>query len=172
MKTKFTSILVLLTLASLLLAACGPARPETAAAGDVEATRMVEAPAEDVEEAVPAAEPVIVFQQEGGFAGLSQTWEIFADGTLAGPDDQMREVDPETVAELLAQAETADFAALEQSYIPKEELCCDRFTYTITIAVGGETKTVQTIDDAPGQPPGLAELIGEINALITGAATG
>ena len=42
------------------------------------------------------------------------------------------------------------FADLDDRYAPDDE-CCDRFTYTITAEVDGETLTSETLDgvDAP-----------------------
>ncbi|MEJ2747869.1 MAG: hypothetical protein P8183_08160, partial [Anaerolineae bacterium] len=101
----------------------------------------------DKMEAVPAG-AVLVFHRTGGFAGVDQRWVVYADGRIDMPDGTQKQVDASQVQALLDTVQTANFFDLNDSYVPLDN-CCDRFTYSITVQLDGQVKTVNTIDDAP-----------------------
>jgi hypothetical protein len=125
--------------------------------------------------ASPLASPVTApagiilrYQRAGGIGGFDETWIFYADGRVAhtgrgaGSD---RQLTPDQVAALVGAVRAANFAALNESYIP-QDTCCDRFAHTLTITLDGQTKTVRTLDAAPGEPPALSGLITALNALV------
>jgi hypothetical protein len=69
------------------------------------------------------------------------------------------------LAELAKAIQQADFMSLEDSYVPKDT-CCDRFLHEITVTLGGQTKTVRTLDSSPTEPPGLTQLVQTLNRLV------
>lgn len=97
------------------------------------------------------AKPVITFKQEGGFAGLDQTWSIFSDGRVLTPDGGMVLVEADSVSDLLVEIEQAGFFALSQ---PKTEpVCCDFFTFTISARYGDQENTISMSEGGPDLPP-------------------
>jgi len=64
-----------------------------------------------------------------------------------------------------AAIRAADFMSLEDSYVPKDT-CCDRYLYEITVTIGGQSKTVRTIDASPTAPAGLTSLVDTLNRLV------
>jgi hypothetical protein len=121
--------------------------------------------------ASPVAAPTSVilrYQRVGGIGGFDETWVFYADGRVthtgrgAGAD---RQLTPDQVAALIGAIRAANLVALNESYIPPNT-CCDRFTHTLTITLDGQTKTVRTLDAAPGEPPALSGLITTLNGLV------
>lgn len=104
--------------------------------------------------------PWIVFHRSGGIAGFDETWSIFANGRVehrgsgVGRSVFLRD---DQVRELSKVVRAANFEALADSYVP-EESCCDRFFYEITVMLDGRSKTVNTLDAAPDEPPALTRL--------------
>lgn len=120
-------------------------------------------------ESIATADDVIIYQREGGFAGLSQEWTIYSDGTVYAPGEQELAADPDDIAELLSLSTSAEVSALDGSYVPKDN-CCDKNIYTVTITDGDQEKTIRTTDDAQ-QPEELTELLAAIEELIANAST-
>ncbi|RMH01239.1 MAG: hypothetical protein D6706_02185 [Chloroflexi bacterium] len=108
----------------------------------------------------------IVFHRTGGFAGLDETWRIFADGRISTPAGQEKEVSPEQVAQLVTHLEQAGFFELAPAYLP-DDPCCDRFFYEITLITPEQQHTVRTVDGTPDLPPALTLAIEEISTFIT-----
>jgi hypothetical protein len=52
--------------------------------------------------------------------------------------------------------------------VPRDT-CCDRYLYEITVTLGGQSKTVRTIDAAPAAPAELTQLIDTLNRLVAPA---
>jgi hypothetical protein len=110
-------------------------------------------------------EPAIVFSREGGLAGIMQTWEIYADGRTVRDDSAEWQVAPDMVSELLDTIEQAGFFELEP---PKTtDICCDFFTYTITVLDGVREKTVIFSEGDPDLAPGLQSVVAAILEFIT-----
>ena len=63
----------------------------------------------------------------------------------------------------------AGFSDLQDSYIPESD-CCDQYTYTITIKIGEQEKTVQT-SDGSDHPEQLTAVLVAIEDLISAAET-
>jgi len=109
-----------------------------------------------------------VYHRSGGFAGADDTWSMAADGTVShqgqttGTPEQLTATQ---MAELTAAVRVANFMSLENSYVPKDT-CCDRYLYEITVTLGGQSRTVRTIDAAPTAPAALTQLIDTLNRLV------
>jgi hypothetical protein len=108
----------------------------------------------------------IMFQQSGGFAGVDQKWVFYPDGQIELPDSTQKQVNSNQFQALIDTIQAADFFELNESYVPLDN-CCDRFTYTITVQIDGQSKTVTTTDGAPKQPEQLTTIMNEINSLLT-----
>lgn len=121
-------------------------------------------PSEEVESSLPG-DTIIIYSRSGGFAGLQQEWTIYPDGRIDMPDGTQKQVDASQVQTLLDTIQTANFFEMSESYIPLDN-CCDRFTYSITVQIDGQSKIVTTIDDAPKQPEQLTTILDAINSLL------
>jgi hypothetical protein len=111
-------------------------------------------------------EPVITFSRSGGFAGLNQTFLIYADGRIVGANGEVRQVSPEQVVAVLQQIEAAGFFELDASYLPRD-ICCDRFSYEITVQTPTQSRSVVTMDGVENQPDGLTMTLAAITELLS-----
>ncbi|MBN1580367.1 MAG: hypothetical protein JXA89_06665 [Anaerolineae bacterium] len=116
----------------------------------------------------PGQKAVLVYQRSGGFAGLSEQWEVFADGRIVTDDGRQAQVPVEKVTALLQMVEELGFFTMTGNYMPRDT-CCDRFTYVLTIRNGDQKNTVQTIDAAPNTPNALWDILDAVNQFITDA---
>lgn len=138
-----------------LLAACGlPPGAATPTQGD----------------AVPLEDgAVIVFKREGGIAGVSEAWRVYPDGRVMADGAQPNHVAPEEVALLLSEIEALGFFKMNSAYGQSSQ-CADCFYYTLTVAVGEKTKTVETVDAASDAPPELQQVLEKVSAWLSGVA--
>lgn len=116
-------------------------------------------------EALPEG-ATIVFRRSGGFAGVDEEWTIYSDGRITSTDGGAWRVTPDQVEPLAEQIDKSGFFELDGKYLPLDT-CCDRFTYQVSVNMGDKANSVTTIDAAPGVPPELWEIIGELNTLLT-----
>ncbi|MFQ5812710.1 MAG: hypothetical protein ACE5I2_05910 [Anaerolineae bacterium] len=177
--------LFIVFLTGLLLATCGPAtQPETTRSETVrpKATQpeaTVSPPLETPVISPPEAEgqapdklaeamegAVIVYQRSGGIAGTFEQWIIYPDGRITTDDGREWQVAPEQVRQLLGDIEALGFFEMSDRYMPLN-VCCDRFTYEITVRRGSEVKRVTTVDAAPNTPAKLWRIIEEISGLVS-----
>jgi hypothetical protein len=113
-----------------------------------------------------ATDIVIIYQREGGFTGITQVWTIYPDGSiLSDPGQNELAIPPERVIDLLAITAEAGFSDMQDSYIP-EGNCCDQYTYTITVKLGDQEKSVQT-SDGSAHPEQLTVVLAAIEELIS-----
>ena len=109
----------------------------------------------------------ITYQRNGGLVGAHDTWMIDAQGTVSSPGSgATAHLTSAQKAELIAAIRLANFTALQDSYLP-QDTCCDRYEYTVTITINGQSKTVHTIDASPTAPPALTQLINTLTRLVT-----
>ena len=169
------SLLWLSVVLGLALAACAPAAlptPLTTPASSPLASSLAtpgSSPLTSPLEPQPVPQEIsIIYHRSGGLAGTDDTWKITLDGTVthqgqtAGTPEQLTTAQ---MAELTAAIRAANFMSLEDSCVP-QNTCCDRYTYEITVTVGGESKTVTTIDASPTAPAELTQLIDTLNRLL------
>ncbi len=113
------------------------------------------------------ADMVIIYQREGGFAGLAEQWTIHPGGSISAPREQELEGDEDETTTVFTLAASEETEKLEASYVPDDN-CCDKFIYTITIQTGDEEQIIETSDDVQ-QPQHLTDLMTAIDNLIAGA---
>ncbi len=131
------------------------------------ATSAPTLPPDDISEDSPeeTGEPVIIFHQEGGFAGVDLTWSIYANGLIVTPDGEEISVAPAVVDELLKIIEQTGFFEFVQ---PKpSNICCDFFTFTLAVT-NGDLKNVITYNGGDTNiPAGIAEAVSAVQQVIT-----
>ncbi|MBO3739513.1 protealysin inhibitor emfourin [Actinoplanes flavus] len=105
-----------------------------------------------------AAEPrteLVLVQRSGGLAGVVEHFTV--DRTTTGRN----------AADVLTMTASRPFRALRSAYLPADP-CCDRFTYTVVVTYSDHTaKTVTTVENTPGTPRILLDVIE--SALLTAA---
>jgi hypothetical protein len=130
-----------------------PSAQSTATAVDVSGDATVE-----------TGEPVIVFNQTGGFAGVDLTWKIYANGLIVTPDSEELFVDPAVVDELLEIIEQTGFFEFVQ---PKpSNICCDFFTFTLAVTNGDLNNVITYNGGDTNIPAGIAEAVSAVQQLI------
>ena len=114
----------------------------------------------------------ITYQRSGGIAGTDDTWTIDPQGKVTHQgSDSVGQLTGEEIAALTSAMRAAHFTTLADSYVGTNP-CCDRFTYTITLVVNGQSKTVRTIDASPTAPPELTHLADTLNQIVSSATSG
>jgi hypothetical protein len=116
--------------------------------------------------AAPATDATIIFQRSGGIAGTSETWTIYTDGRVIGNNGKQGQVASDQVTSLLHQIETTGFFDWHD-LPPPRNVCCDRFTYVLTVRTPERENTVTTVDAAPQQPAGLQTILDQVTRLIS-----
>jgi hypothetical protein len=114
--------------------------------------------------AIDLLEPVIFFQIEGGIAGLMQNWKIYPDGTISGEQEVDCQVEPESVANILELAEENGFFMM--SFVKTPNVCCDFFTFDLTIRTADLENSVRVSDGDPKMPDELRELILAVQQML------
>ena len=119
------------------------------------------------------SEPVVVvgditLTRSGGIAGFITTVTVGSDGVVtvvgdsAGPSESvLPEADLATLHSLVGSPE---FAALLETYVPPEGVCCDFFFYEVTAEIGDATIRTTTADTVE-TPAILQQVIDLLSAL-------
>lgn len=110
---------------------------------------------------------VLIYERRGGTKGIGPNvleWRFYGDGRIVGSDGASWQVEPDEVANLVAEIAASGFNSLENDYIP-EDTCCDRTTHVITMHTAGEKHTIETLDEAE-MPQALEENIQIINSFL------
>ncbi len=150
-------------LALIGLAACAPV-----------ATPSPTTPTVTPASALPGDTVFIRYHRSGGIAGMDDTWLIYTSGLVehsGRSSGHPLQLTASQLASLTAAAQSPEVAALKDSYVPADT-CCDRFLHEITITtgaqltLGGQTKTVRTLDGAPDEPPALTNLLNVLNTVL------
>ena len=138
------------------LAACAPATPSPAT------------PTALPTPATPGDTLLVRYHRSGGIAGMDETWLIYTSGLVEHSgrgSGHPLQLNASQLASLTAAAQSPEVAALQDSYVPADT-CCDRFLHEITLTLGGQTKTVRTLDAAPDEPPALTNLLNVLNTVL------
>jgi hypothetical protein len=114
--------------------------------------------------AIDLVEPVILFQIEGGIAGLMQNWMIYPDGSISDGQEVDCQVEPERVANILELAEENGF--FEMSFVKTPNVCCDFFTFDLTFRTADLENSVRVSDGDPKLPDELRELIVAVQQML------
>jgi len=120
----------------------------------------------DLTETVDNDDPVIIYSQSGGFAGLERVWNIYADGRIENSAGELVGMaEPEEITAVLLLADEVGFYELDDAYLDKNATCCDLITYTLTVTDGEQSKTVVTRDMSP-RPPAFVMVSTSVEDLI------
>lgn len=147
-----------------------PGETEPTATTETTAT-MTPIAGERPEETVPTEdelsvqETVIEFSVEGGFAGINRWWLIYEDGRVEGDAGQAWQVDPQTVAELLAVIEETGFFDMVPS--EPEPFCCDFFTFTLSARKDLLENTITISEADPSMTAELEEAITAVQQFVS-----
>ena len=159
------NLLALMMTAGWLLAACTPASAPATPESTPRPRPATESPPPKPTGSASGA--VIVLDRSGGFAGVSEHWEIFADGLIRSGDGAEFRESPDEVEDLLADIEERGFFEMEAVY-GRGSTCNDCFQYVLTVRSGGREKTVMAVEGAPDTPPELLEIFAKITFVVVG----
>lgn len=117
----------------------------------------------------PAAIGDVTVTRSGGLAGLETTVTVRPDGTVLVTSDSEPAIesviDADSLADLHSLIASPEFAALSETYVPAEGVCCDFFFYTVTARIGNRTIESSTADTLE-TPPVLQEVIDLLLGLV------
>ena len=117
------------------------------------------------------AEPMIVFQRSGGFAGVTEQWSIYATGKISKLNGEELTVDPAKVTALLDAIQASGFFDVKaSSSLGGIGDCKDCYTYQLTVNSGEKANTVTAQDGNKNVPDAFWTIIKQINELIAGPA--
>jgi len=162
--------IILLSGLILFLMGCAPALSEVLTEGSPTPAGVKGTPV-PTKSPLPQGNALIVFRRSGGLMGVSESWVIYEDGQVAYQEEIKREsatgeIEAQELAGLLALIQERGFFSFKDSYMP-QNICCDRFSYEITVFQDGQRKRVTTMDGAEA-PEGIWTIIGELNRLLAG----
>src|SRR6185369_4958996 len=108
--------------------------------------------------------------QSGGVAGVNQTYTLKPDGSVdTGKGVKQADGGAAAAATLASKiAATGIYGVAPDKYLPASQ-CCDRFTYEITLTIGGKSYSYTTMDGTQTAPPALMQTIGLITQYIATA---
>ena len=142
-----------------LLAACG--------AGDSGSSTTTSGPTTTSEPAVVVGD--VTLTRSGGFAGFLTTVTVQEDGVVVVVDNSeppRETVLPEAELHTLhAMVTTPEFAALLETYVPPEGVCCDFFFYEVTAEID-DTTIESTTADTVETPVILQQVIDLLSGLM------
>jgi len=160
-------ITIILILFALVLTACQSLGAKAKEEANEEITKITPTPGQaalDVE-----AEPMIVFQRSGGFAGITEQWSIYAYGKITKDTGEELSVDPAQVTALLEAIQAAGFFDMKASSgIGKLSNCKDCYTYQLTVNSAEKANTITVQQGAKDIPETFWNVIKQINDLIAG----
>lgn len=140
----------------LLLAGCGGSN--TASTGN---------PTTTSEAAVAVGD--ITLTTSGGIAGFTTTVTVQSDGFVTVVDDSQapREslLPDAELATLHSMVASPEFAALLETYVPPEGVCCDFFFYEVTAEVGDATIRTTTADTV--ETPAILQQVIDLMSALT-----
>ncbi|MCI0394380.1 MAG: hypothetical protein L0332_15435 [Chloroflexi bacterium] len=126
------------------------------------------APPEEVTPDVTGLLPegaVIFFSQEGGFAGIMESWTIYADGRVVKSTGDTWQVTPQAVSDLQMTIERTGFFDLPATTRPAN-ICCDFFTYSLAVTYNGQTNVVVMSDGDPNMPQAMRDAVTAVQLFI------
>ncbi|MCL4870275.1 MAG: hypothetical protein KJ063_15025 [Anaerolineae bacterium] len=95
-----------------------------------------------------------VFSQEGGFAGIKQEWVIDRRGRVTQNGVEVQQLTEGEISDLYQILLDNNFFTLAPTY-KAEEICCDFFTYRLTVTANGQDTTAIAIGEPPETPEWL-----------------
>jgi hypothetical protein len=118
----------------------------------------------------PAVDLTVIFKRSGGIAGVNESYTLKPDGSLDTSKGPKQADGGATAAAKLASqiAATGIYAVAPAKYLPANP-CCDRFTYDLTLTVGGKSFNYTTMDASETAPAALTQTVGLIAQYIAAA---
>ena len=111
----------------------------------------------------------VTLTRSGGFAGFLTTVTVQEDGVVIVVDNSeapRESILPEAeLHSLHGMVTSPEFAALLETYVPPEGVCCDFFFYEVTAEVGDRTIKSATADTVE-TPPALQQVIDLLSGLM------
>lgn len=114
----------------------------------------------DPSENVDSGGPVILLRQEGGFAGVDNTYVIHPNGRVELNSEYIGTLDAAKHQEVLKKIEESGF--YELSIEAAEGICCDFFTYTLMVTDGDLENSITLSENDPQMPKDLERIILEL----------
>lgn len=114
----------------------------------------------DPSENVDSGGPVILLRQEGGFAGVDNTYVIHPNGRVELNSEYIGTLDAAKHQEVLKKIEESGF--YELSIEAAEGICCDFFTYTLMVTDGDLENSIMLSENDPQMPKDLERIILEL----------
>lgn len=106
--------------------------------------------------------PVLVFQQSGGFAGVTNQWALYADGRIEANTGSYSQATPEQVDQLLSEIEQLGFFKLNSRYVPLNT-CCDRILYELSVGRDGREHNLTVLDATPDLPETVWDVLNTVS---------
>lgn len=101
--------------------------------------------------------------------GIMQSWAISPGGQVVTEQNGTCQVDPERLSDIQTAAVESGF--FEMSLPEAAAICCDFFTYTLTIHSGNMVNTVVVSEGDPKLPQDLRELIASVQQTISSCSS-
>ena len=108
---------------------------------------------------------VLAFELSGGFAGITQKWEVFENGVISKDGDEEFHVSSVEVVQLVRKITNLGFFELSLQK-PGLGSCADCFTYTLTVQEDGRSKTIFWMDGQSDFPEALTKIMQEVNSFF------
>jgi len=112
-----------------------------------------------------ATSPVIIVSQEGGIAGIQQSWEIYPDGAVVSGGAEVCRVADSVISSILSSSSETGF--FTTSYTSPPAICCDYFTFTLTLHSGERANTISISDGDSKAPQELRELLASVRQAVS-----
>jgi hypothetical protein len=108
---------------------------------------------------------VLSYQRSGGIAGMDESWLVYEDGRIEGPDGLVSNSEPAQVEQLLADLEEAGFFGLDSQTTP-ENPCCDRYVYVLTVRAGEQAQQMTAVEAVESVPAELWDSLEIVQAFL------
>ena len=96
--------------------------------------------------------------------GMNQTWYISAGGEISSEQDSLCQVEPEAIADAIELAEEIGFFDMPAKEAP--DICCDFFTFTLSIQSGDQSNTITISEGDPNLPQEFRELLTSVQRVV------
>ena len=148
----------------LFLASCGAGTTDTTGTPDTTGTTGTNTTTSEAAVAVGD----VTLTTSGGIAGITNIVTVKSDGVVTVVDDSQaprESILPQAeLATLHSMVSSPEFAALLETYVPPEGVCCDFFFYEVSAEVGDATIRTTTADTVE-TPAILQQVIDLMSAL-------
>jgi hypothetical protein len=108
---------------------------------------------------------VLVYHRSGGIAGIDEVWTVYADGSITNTSGALWQAPQEQVEALLQTIDGLGFFDMDASYLPKD-VCCDRFSYELSVQYEGQAHQVVTMDGTETTPEAFWKILDEVQRFV------